>query len=159
MHLDTIFTRISPDECLVYPPFFTDRSRELLNVVRFDLRQDHLQTTMVPNLLTALRAEGIDLRPLRCGGGDPILQRREQWTDGANAFALAPGVILLYSRNQATADELDRAGYRVLRARDVLADGTLDLLDGHTCAVLLESSELSRARGGPRCMTMPLARS
>ena len=139
-------------------PYFTDRSRVLLNVVRFDLRQDHLATRMMPNLLDALRLDGIDLRPIPCGGADPILQQREQWTDGANAFALAPGVILLYSRNQATAAQLDAAGYRILRARDLLGDGSIDLLDGRKYAILLESSELSRARGGPRCMTMPLAR-
>jgi arginine deiminase len=158
MHLDTIFTRISQDECLMYPPFFTDHSRELLNVVKFDLRHGDLHTTVQPNLLRALGKEGIDLRPVLCGGSNPILQQREQWTDGANAFALAPGVIMLYSRNLATADELARAGYRILHADRVNADPALDLLDGGKYAVLLDSAELSRARGGPRCMTMPLAR-
>jgi arginine deiminase len=158
MHLDTIFTRISQDECLVYPPYFTDGSRTLLNVVRFDLRQDGIRTDLKPNLLTALRAEGIELRPIRCGGDDPILQQREQWTDGANAFAMAPGVILLYSRNRATAGQLDAAGYRVIQAKDLVRDASIDLLDGTKYAILMESSELSRARGGPRCMTLPLAR-
>jgi arginine deiminase len=158
MHLDTIFTRISQDECLMYPPFFTDHSRELLNVVKFDLRHGDLHTTVQPNLLRALGQEGVDLRPVLCGGSNPILQQREQWTDGANAFALAPGVIMLYSRNLATADELARAGYRILHADRVNADPALDLLDGGKYAVLLDSAELSRARGGPRCMTMPLAR-
>jgi len=158
MHLDTIFTRISRDECLIYPPFFTDHSRELLNVVKFDLRQEHLLTSVEPNLLRALQHEGIDLRPILCGGTNPILQQREQWTDGANAFALAPGVILLYSRNLATADELASAGYRVFGAGKLLAGPAHDLLDGGKYAILLDSAELSRARGGPRCMTMPLSR-
>jgi arginine deiminase len=159
MHLDTIFTRISQDECLMFPPFFTDQSRELLNVVKFDLRQESLVTTVEPNLLNVLRGVGIDLKPIRCGGGDYISQVREQWTDGANAFCLAPGVIILYSRNQATAAELATAGYRCITAGALLADPALDLLDGRKYAILLESAELSRARGGPRCMTMPLARS
>lgn len=158
MHLDTIFTRIHEDECLVYPPFFTDDSRELLNVVKFDLRHPTLHTSSEPNLLRALRGCGIDLRPIRCGGGDRIKQQREQWTDGANAFCLAPGVIVLYERNHATVAELDAAGYNVVLAGDLLADPGFDLLDGRKHAVLLESSELSRARGGPRCMTMPLSR-
>ena len=158
MHLDTIFTRISQDECLIYPPFFTDGSRELLNVVKFDLRHDNLHTTVEPNLLSVLRGVGIDLKPIRCGGGDTIMQQREQWTDGANAFCLAPGVIILYSRNHATARELAAAGYRILTAGALIADPAIDLLDGHKYAVMLESAELSRARGGPRCMTMPLAR-
>jgi len=158
MHLDTVFTRTSQDECLIYPPFFTHQSRFLLNVVKFDLRHEHLRTVMVPNLLDALRHEGLDLKPIRCGGGDPILQQREQWTDGANAFALAPGVILLYKRNVATAQELSNAGYRMLNAEELINDPSIDLLDGSKYAILLDSAELSRARGGPRCMTMPLSR-
>jgi arginine deiminase len=158
MHLDTIFTRISQEECLVYPPFFSDSSRELLNVVKFDLRHEDLHTTVEPNLLRALRGVGLDLKPILCGGNNYIMQQREQWTDGANAFCLAPGVIVLYDRNRATAEELAAAGYRILSARKLLADPDIDLLDGHKYAVMLESAELSRARGGPRCMTMPLSR-
>ena len=158
MHLDTIFTRISEDECLIYPPFFTDHSRELLNVVKFDLRHEHMHSTAEPNLLRVMQSVGIDLKPIRCGGGDYIMQAREQWTDGANAFCLAPGVIVLYSRNQATANELANAGYKLITAAALLADPSIDLLDGHKYAVLLASAELSRARGGPRCMTMPLSR-
>ena len=158
MHLDTVFTRISNDECLIYPPFFTDQSRLLLNVVKFDLRHEHLRTVMQPNLLDALRSEGIDLKPILCGGGNPILQQREQWTDGANAFALAPGVIMLYKRNVATAEELAAAGYRMLNAEELIHDASINLLDGRKYAILLDSAELSRARGGPRCMTMPLSR-
>jgi arginine deiminase len=158
MHLDTVFTRINDDECLIYPPFFTSRSRELLNVVKFDLRQENLQTVMQPDLLKVLKTEGIDLRPILCGGTNRILQQREQWTDGANAFALAPGVIVLYGRNLATVQELACCGYRVVDAKTLNADPAIDLLDGSKYAILLDSAELSRARGGPRCMTMPLAR-
>jgi arginine deiminase len=158
MHLDTIFTRINHHECLVYPPYFTDGSPELLNVVKIDLRHEELRFTTRPNLLTALREVGIDLKPVFCGGNDYIQQQREQWTDGANAFALAPGVIVSYSRNLATAEELSKAGYRVLAARELLADPRINLLDRKKYLILLESGELSRARGGPRCMTMPLSR-
>ena len=158
MHLDTIFTRISQDECLIYPPYFTDQSRALLNVVKFDLRHNHLHTGAEANLLKVLKGVNIDLKPIFCGGRDPILQQREQWTDGANAFALAPGVIVLYSRNHATVEELAAAGYQIVYSGELLADPNIDLLDGSKYAILLESTELTRARGGPRCMTMPLAR-
>ncbi len=67
MHLDTIFTRINQHECLVYPPYFTDSSRELLNVVKIDLRHEDLRFTTQPNLLTALREVGIELKPIFCG--------------------------------------------------------------------------------------------
>ncbi len=158
MHLDTIFTRINHHECLVYPPYFSEGSRELLNVVKIDLRHEDLRFVTRPNLLTALKEVGIDLQPIFCGGNDYIKQQREQWTDGANAFALAPGVIVSYSRNVATAEELAKKGYRVLAARELLADQKINLLDRKKYLIQLESGELSRARGGPRCMTMPLAR-
>ena len=158
MHLDTIFTRTSQDECLLYPPYFTDGSRELLNVVVMDLRHQELRVHTAPNLLHVLKGVGIDLKPIHCGGNDFIMQQREQWTDGANAFCLAPGVIVMYSRNRATAAELDRMDYQVVKASELIADPTIDLLDGQKHAIMLESAELTRARGGPRCMTMPLAR-
>jgi arginine deiminase len=158
MHLDTIFTRTSEDECLVFPPYFLEQSRELLNVTSIDLRHPELRMSTAPSLLRALRAVGIDLKPIFCGGSDYIMQQREQWTDGANAFCLAPGVITSYGRNIATAEALDQAGYRVLTAREVLDDPSFDLLDGHKYLVQIQAGELSRARGGPRCMTMPLSR-
>jgi len=158
MHLDTIFTRTSEDECLVFPPYFVEGSRELLNVTAIDLRHDELRMHTSPSLLKVLKGVGIDLKPIFCGGNDPIMQQREQWTDGANAFCLAPGVITSYGRNIATAEALDRSGYRVVTAREVLTDPDLNLLDGRKYLVQIEAGELSRARGGPRCMTMPLAR-
>jgi arginine deiminase len=158
MHLDTIFTRTSEGECLVYPPFFLAGSRELLNVTSIDLRHAELRMSTQPSLLKSLKAVGIELAPIFCGGNDPILQQREQWTDGANAFCLAPGVITSYGRNIATAAALDRAGYRVLTAKEVLGDAGINLLDGKKYLIQIEAGELSRARGGPRCMTMPLCR-
>ena len=158
MHLDTVFTRISQDECLVFPPFFASQSRELLNVMDIDLRNDELRVTTQPSLLKALKRVGIDLKPISCGGNDYIKQQREQWTDGANAFAMAPGVIFSYSRNTGTAEELAKAGYNILPVKKLLADPSIDLLDGRKYLIQLECGELSRARGGPRCMTMPLSR-
>ena len=97
--------------------------------------------------------------PIRCGGADPVAQQREQWTDGANAFALAPGVIVLYDRNVATADTLSSAGFRVLPAEDVLLGREEVSLDnGERVCVLIDSHEMSRARGGPHCLTHPLTR-
>lgn len=158
MHLDTIFTRTSQEECLIYPPYFTDGNRELLNVVVMDLRHEELRIHTAPNLLRVLKDVGIELKPILCGGSDYIMQQREQWTDGANAFCLAPGVIVMYSRNRVTAGELDKAGYRIVTTSELAADPGIDLLDGRKHAIMLESAELTRARGGPRCMTMPLAR-
>jgi len=158
MHLDTIWTRTSEDECLVFPPFFCGESPELLNVMVIDLRHEDLRFSTRGSFLKALKTLGHDLKPIACGGPDYVKQQREQWTDGANAFCMAPGVIFSYSRNVGTAEELARNNYTILPVRKLLADPSINLLDGKKYLIQLECGELSRARGGPRCMTMPLAR-
>jgi arginine deiminase len=163
MHLDTIFTRISMDECLVHAPMILSGNHETLSVVRIDLRKPDDWGTRHPSLLDGLESVGVKLTPIYCGGqGDYIRQCREQWTDGANSFAIAPGIIMTYSRNAATANELARHGYNILQAAelDYADDGSCqyDFVDGKKYAILVCGEELSRARGGPRCMTMPLAR-
>jgi len=160
MHLDTVFTRISEGEALVYPPMFIRSLLELLPVVKKDLSGPSIRTEFKHSLLDALRDEGLDLEPIFCGGrGDRIAQMREQWTDGANAFCLAPGVICLYERNERTLDELARHGYEVVGDEAVISGRVKLALDGsRKTVVTVASNELSRARGGPRCMTMPLQR-
>ena len=160
MHLDTVFTMISEDECLVYGPMILPDGAEEADVYECDLTKREATWTTEKDLLSALKAQKLDLKPLRCGGDDPIAERREQWTDGANAFALAPGVVLMYDRNEATAAELGRAGYSVVDEADLLLGREeLELWKpGKKYVILLAAHELSRARGGPRCMTMPLVR-
>jgi arginine deiminase len=110
-------------------------------------------------MLATLASRGVDLEPISCGGSDPVTQQREQWTDGANAFALAPGLITLYDRNVATAEELDRHGFRVVEAESLLLGRIeIDPADCGRVCVLVRSHEMSRARGGPHCLTHPLLR-
>lgn len=158
MHLDTVFSLTSENECLVYPPLFVEDSPHLCTVVRKDIRKGNVRSSLKPSLLEALKDEGLDLKPILCGGRDPIDQQREQWTDGANAVALSPGNIILYERNLRTIDELVKAGYRVVTAAESLAGGRELFQPEKKTVFLLEGHELSRARGGPHCMTMPLAR-
>ena len=160
MHLDTVFTQISEHEALVYPPMFIPSLLELLPVVKKDLRGASIRTEFKHSLLDALREEGLELEPIFCGGhGDRIAQMREQWTDGANAFCLAPGVICLYERNERTLEELAQHGWEVVSDEDVVAGRAKLTVDGRRkIVVTIASNELSRARGGPRCMTMPLER-
>ena len=159
MHLDTIFTRLSEGECLCHAPMILPGGAEEVDVYEADLTGREVSWTTKDDLLSALRAHGVDLEPIACGGADPIDQQREQWTDGANLFALAPGLVLGYDRNIRTADELARHGYRILSDDDLLLGReTLERKKPVKQAILMSAPELSRARGGPRCMTMPLER-
>ncbi|HEX2251949.1 MAG TPA: arginine deiminase family protein [Thermoanaerobaculia bacterium] len=161
MHLDTVFTVIDEGLCLAYEPVVEPAGRGQVPhspyVYHVDLQAPQVSFDVRPSLRRALAAVGLDYELVPCGGSDPLDQDREQWTDGANAFAVAPGVILLYRRNHCTLEELARRGWRVVEESDV-ADGTEPLLGEGRTVVALGGNELSRARGGPRCMTMPLVR-
>ena len=159
MHLDTVFTPLDRNAALVFEPVICGSGPQLAQTSEVDLRSSDLLPRHRGGLLEALAARGLDLEPVSCGGADPVTQQREQWTDGANAFALAPGVVVLYDRNVATAEELDRRGFRVVNAEDVLLGREeVDLDDPGRVCLLLESHEISRARGGPHCLTHPLVR-
>ena len=159
MHLDTLITPVDRDAALVFPPVLGGDGPEAARTWEIDLRSAKPTPAACDGLLPALARAGLDLQPIPCGGSDPLFQRREQWTDGANALAVAPGVILLYDRNVRTADELARQGFRVVSAGELLGGRVEVSLDdpGRTC-VLLPSHELSRARGGPHCLSHPLER-
>jgi len=156
MHLDTVFTQIAANECLVFPP-----------MVQAPQTQDVAITVMTAageqpagdDLLGALAGLGIPLEPVWCGGDDPIAQQREQWSDGANAFALAPGVIVTYARNVQTLRQLGLHGYKTVTCEEFVRNAAFYLNAGNSIAVAIEGTELVRGRGGPRCLTMPLRRS
>jgi arginine deiminase len=78
-----------------------------------------------------------DVILIPCGGGDKLIAAREQWNDGVNVLCISPGVVISYDRNNVTNAVLRRYGIKVLE---------------------MHGSELSRGRGGPRCMSMPLMR-
>jgi arginine deiminase len=159
MHLDTVFTPVDRDAALVFQPVICGDGPHHAETFEIDLGSSDLLPRHRGCLLDALRMRGLELQPIPCGGDDPLAQQREQWTDGANAFAVAPGVIVLYDRNIATADTLNRAGFRIVRAEDVLLGREEVSLEGDQRACLLiDSHEMSRARGGPHCLTHPLQR-
>lgn len=159
MHLDTVFTPVDRDAALVFEPVICSDGPQRAEAYEIDLHSSNLVADHRGCLLEALRDHGLDLQPIRCGGGDPVAQQREQWTDGANAFALAPGVIVLYDRNIVTAETLAGSGFRVLPAENVLLGRDEIALDGNErVCLLIDSHEMSRARGGPHCLTHPLVR-
>lgn len=160
MHLDTIFTFISRNECLIYPPVILPSGSQAATVTTVDLTKKKGPVySGQKSLLGALKKKGFDLEPIYCGGKSAVDQQREQWTDGANAFALAPGIILLYERNVKTAEALSKHGYHIVYEDDLLLGRTeLETWTNKKYALQIAGNELSRARGGPRCMTMPLER-
>jgi arginine deiminase len=159
MHLDTVFTFTSRTECLIYPPVILPGGSQAATVTTIDLTKRGISYAPQKSLLGTLKKRGFDLEPIYCGGRSAVDQQREQWTDGANAFTLAPGIILLYERNVRTAEELSAHGYHIVDEDDLLLGRTeLETRTDTKYAIQMAGHELSRARGGPRCMTMPLER-
>jgi len=159
MHLDTLFTPIDRDLALVYGPVILPGGPSHASVFEIDLKSEHRTWSPRKDLLSCLARRGTGFEPVLCGGDDPIAQQREQWTDGANALALAPGIIAMYDRNDATLDALARRGFRVVTAKDLLLGREEVDLDGQDrVCIAFSSHELSRARGGPHCLTHPLVR-
>ncbi|HET7705103.1 MAG TPA: arginine deiminase family protein [Thermoanaerobaculia bacterium] len=159
MHLDTVFTFTSRHECLIYPPVILPGGSQAAKVTSIDLTRRSVTPKQEKSLLGALRKLGFDMEPIYCGGQRSLDQQREQWTDGANAFTLAPGVILMYERNVRTTEELAAHGYNIIYEDDLLLGRVeMETWTDKKYALLIPGHELSRARGGPRCMTMPLER-
>lgn len=98
-----------------------------------------------------------DIQFIWSGNGESPYQEREQWTDGCNLLTLRPGVALTYDRNPKTEIAFKNAGYQVIHATDFLSMD-LDPAGIENTIITLPSSELSRARGGPHCMSCPVLR-
>lgn len=153
MHLDTIFTQTSDNECLVYPPAILDPANQLTNVDWLRPNGEQLEVERVESLLGGLKEVGIELEPIKCGGDDPETQRKEQWNDGANSFAVSKGVVFLYDSCLATIAELGDRGYQAIPVDEVPNE-----LPTSKTVVLLPSQEIANGRGGGHCLTCPLVR-
>jgi arginine deiminase len=159
MHLDTIFTFASRNECIAFPPAIMEQKD---NVVALQKKNGAIQAESKLSLLEALNEfSGKNYEFIKCGGEDRTNQFREQWTDGANVFALAPGVIVGYERNTNTFNTLVDHGYFYMNQYEFIEEyGStgLDMNKEHKIAVSFQGHELCRGRGGARCMTMPISR-
>jgi arginine deiminase len=133
MHLDTICTMVDVDAVLMYPNM-AEEMRAL--AVTADGEDLHVAKSE-PFLVAAAKALGIDTLRRIDTGLDPVTAEREQWDDGNNTLAVAPGVVVAYERNVETNARLAAAGIEVLE---------------------ISGSELGSGRGGPRCMSCPVDR-
>lgn len=134
MHLDTVFTQIDYGMFTIHPEI-----ESVLTVFEITKKNQKINVHKVKISLKEVLEKHlkVEVKLIRCGGKDRITSIREQWNDAANTLALSPGKVIVYDRNHVTNDLLKQAGIEVLE---------------------IKSSELSRGRGGPRCMSMPLER-
>ncbi len=138
MHLDTVFTMVDYEKFTIHPAIEgpltvfsitkSNKDKNELNIVKEE-------STLKDILKKFLELDKVTL--IRCAGGNLIDAAREQWNDGSNTLAIAPGEVIVYSRNYVTNNVLKDYGIKIHE---------------------MSSSELSRGRGGPRCMSMPLVR-
>ena len=138
MHLDTVFTQIDYDKYTIHPAILGPLTvYEITPGVSdpTDLHIRRIDSKLEDILAKYTRTDHVKL--INCGGDDLIASAREQWNDGSNTLCIAPGKIVVYERNDVTNAILRDEGIQVLE---------------------MPSAELSRGRGGPRCMSMPLIR-
>ena len=158
IHLDMVFTFLGKHQCMAFEPMlkktglFAGKDTTLITV-----EGGKISYNKVPNIVKGLESLGWDIEPVIGGGNDPWVQLREQWHSGANFFALGDGKIMGYRRNTHTIDALDKAGFAVLKAEDIV-EGRVNMADYDKFVAAFPGSELPRAGGGARCMTMPILR-
>lgn len=137
MHLDTVLTQVDYDKFAIHQACYNNL--KIYKITKDPKKDNKLKVVETKDKLEVVLGEYLNkkITLIPCGGNDSISADREQWSDGSNTIALAPGEVIAYERNDITNGQLKKYGITVYT---------------------IPSSELSRGRGGPRCMAMPLER-
>ena len=136
MHLDTVFTQADKDVFLVHPGVLGNmRFFRVYRGAKGKVLAQPVKGSLESVLSRYLELDNVTI--IKCGGSNTIASSREQWNDGSNVLCLEPGTVVVYDRNTVTNQILEDNGIKTIP---------------------IQSSELSRGRGGPHCMSMPLLR-
>jgi len=183
MHIDTVFTQVKRDVWVLLGSlsrtgddvkkrdvihFFAPKDvSEDLKIMQFTKGLEHkpIEIENLEDLLTDISQNDLGatepVQFIYSGNNEFPFGAREQWTDSCNLLALKEGVVVGYDRNQKTADAFRAAGFSVVRAADLLnrfERGESSPETVENTFIMLPSAELSRARGGSHCMSLPLLR-
>lgn len=183
MHIDTVFTQVKRDVWVMLGNFSrkavkhenesaVERILEIKKEEKIKILQFHRKSPENPVSFESLEDLLVDIskNDLHCehevrfifsGNNEFPYSAREQWTDSCNLLALKEGVILGYDRNDKTTEAFKHAGFTIIGVKELLAQleaGTTKVEDLEDTFILMPSAELSRARGGFHCMSMPLWR-
>ncbi|MEJ7559867.1 MAG: arginine deiminase family protein [Pedobacter sp.] len=182
MHIDTVFTQVKRNVWTLLSSISGYQSPPSSEPINFLMKQDHKEITEIlqfdknfpdqPKSFESIEAllDDISQHDLKSteptkfiysGNGKFPYDAREQWTDSCNLLAIKEGVVLGYDRNDKTIEAFKANGFAVVKVKDLINDlekGNVNIDELTNTLILIPSAELSRARGGFHCMSLPILR-